>query len=248
MKEIAARESGLTVEQVVDQVQAIQELMSRLMKEGEHYGKIPGCYKPTLLKPGAEKLCLMFNLAPEYKVQRREINKMDVEYIVECSLLNKITGKFVGGGVGSCSTLESKYLKSRNKADLYNTVLKMAKKRALVDAVLTATAASDIFVQDMEDSQPEPAKPEAELKTGEMEKVLFDGLDPQNFEALMKKINSKEINMKDCYNLFKYVGEMEDRFTVVLNLHFETKKSLKECYLSAKKHEYNLERSKKDLK
>ncbi len=38
-----------------------------------------------------------------------------------------------------------------NPADNYNTVLKMAKKRALVDAVLTATAASDIFTQDLED-------------------------------------------------------------------------------------------------
>lgn len=40
-------------------------------------------------------------------------------------------------------------------ADLANTVLKMAKKRALVDAVLTATAASDIFTQDIEDLPPE---------------------------------------------------------------------------------------------
>ena len=38
-----------------------------------------------------------------------------------------------------------------NPADCYNTVLKMAKKRALVDAVLTATAASDIFTQDLEE-------------------------------------------------------------------------------------------------
>jgi hypothetical protein len=36
-------------------------------------------------------------------------------------------------------------------ADLANTVLKMAKKRAQIDAVLTATAASDIFTQDIED-------------------------------------------------------------------------------------------------
>lgn len=38
-----------------------------------------------------------------------------------------------------------------NPADYYNTVLKMAKKRALVDATLTATAASDIFTADIED-------------------------------------------------------------------------------------------------
>lgn len=36
-------------------------------------------------------------------------------------------------------------------ADLSNTVLKMAKKRALVDLTLTATAASDMFAQDLED-------------------------------------------------------------------------------------------------
>ncbi|MFK4765146.1 hypothetical protein ACI3L3_10270 [Desulfobaculum sp. SPO524] len=39
-----------------------------------------------------------------------------------------------------------------NPADYYNTCLKMAKKRALVDATLTATAASDIFTQDLEDN------------------------------------------------------------------------------------------------
>lgn len=36
-------------------------------------------------------------------------------------------------------------------ADLANTILKMAKKRALIDAVLTVTAASDCFTQDVED-------------------------------------------------------------------------------------------------
>lgn len=36
-------------------------------------------------------------------------------------------------------------------ADVANTVLKMAKKRAQIDLTLTATAASDIFAQDLED-------------------------------------------------------------------------------------------------
>ena len=38
-----------------------------------------------------------------------------------------------------------------NPSDYFNTVYKMAKKRAMVDAVLSATAASDIFTQDIED-------------------------------------------------------------------------------------------------
>lgn len=42
-----------------------------------------------------------------------------------------------------------------NPANEFNTVLKMAKKRALVDAVLTVTAASDMFEQDVEDMHPD---------------------------------------------------------------------------------------------
>lgn len=38
-----------------------------------------------------------------------------------------------------------------NPADYYNTCLKMAKKRAHVDGILTATAASDCFTQDIEE-------------------------------------------------------------------------------------------------
>lgn len=38
-----------------------------------------------------------------------------------------------------------------NPADVSNTVLKMAKKRGLIDGVLTVTAASDLFSQDIED-------------------------------------------------------------------------------------------------
>jgi hypothetical protein len=52
-----------------------------------------------------------------------------------------------------------------NPADYYNTVLKMGKKRAFVDAVLTATGASDIFTQDIED-MPEVIPGAAQGKKG----------------------------------------------------------------------------------
>jgi hypothetical protein len=38
-----------------------------------------------------------------------------------------------------------------NPADVANTILKMAKKRGMIDGVLTVTAASDLFTQDIED-------------------------------------------------------------------------------------------------
>ena len=73
-------------------------------------------------------------------------------------------------------------------ADVYNTVLKMAKKRAHVDAIITVTAASDIFTQDAEDMVPEEArlyqrtsrktKPEQEARSPEKKTSENPGGDP----------------------------------------------------------------------
>lgn len=62
-------------------------------------------------------------------------------------------------------------VENHNPADHFNTVLKMAKKRAFVDATITATAASDIFTQDVgdaesdENTQEEPPKQPAKQPT-----------------------------------------------------------------------------------
>lgn len=50
-----------------------------------------------------------------------------------------------------------------NPADIANTVLKMAKKRAQIDMTLTVTAASDCFEQDIEDL---PEEVTAEMRDG----------------------------------------------------------------------------------
>lgn len=57
-----------------------------------------------------------------------------------------------------------------NPADIANTVLKMAKKRAQVDLTLTATAASDSFDQDLEELEGvidlEQGQPQAQTQPG----------------------------------------------------------------------------------
>ena len=45
---------------------AIVEFTRRLMVKDQDFGEIPGTSKPTLLKPGAEKLCNFFGLEPEF--------------------------------------------------------------------------------------------------------------------------------------------------------------------------------------
>lgn len=69
-------------------------------------------------------------------------------YVIRCRLV-RYDGVVVGEGIGSCSTLESKY-RSR-PTDVENTVLKMAEKRAFIAAVLTAFGLSEAFTQDLVD-------------------------------------------------------------------------------------------------
>lgn len=144
-----------SIDEVKTQVAKVQQLMKDIMKPGEHYGKVPGTSKNTLLKAGAEKLGFTFRLTPKFEVTYRPGENGHREYEVVCTLTTQ-AGTFAGQGVGICSTMERKYRYRKGEenpdlADTYNTVLKMAKKRAHVDAVITACAASDIFTQDIED-------------------------------------------------------------------------------------------------
>jgi len=96
---------------VADQVQLIQQVMAKVMKEGEHYGKIPGCGdKPTLLKAGAEKLLLTFRLAPKYEELpgSREEDTF-ICYKIRCDLIDIPTARFMGSGTGVCNSREKKY-------------------------------------------------------------------------------------------------------------------------------------------
>ncbi|MDA8112096.1 MAG: hypothetical protein M0T83_06560 [Nitrospiraceae bacterium] len=186
--EVQASAPPMTAIDIRAQVNRIQEVMKTVMQDGQHYGKIPGAGdKPTLLKAGAEKLIMTFRLAPEVEVEPLFLTDA-IGYRVKVKL-NTFDGRFVGSGVGECSSLEEKYkwraavceeefeetpvdqrrikfskkygkvekIKQvrTNPSDQANTILKMAKKRALVDATLTCLAASDIFTQDIEDMDPE---------------------------------------------------------------------------------------------
>ena len=221
-EEVSAPLSALAIRA---QVQLIQEVMREVMQgpskdnpNGVHFGLIPGCGdKPSLFKPGAEKLFLTFRLRPiidpALDVVITNLPGGHRDYRVHCHILN-MNGVEMATGVGSASTLESKHryrnskrkcpkcgaetiIKGRDEygggwlchakiggcgakfadtaaeitdqvagksenpdiADQYNTVLKMACKRAKVDGCLSATACSDIFTQDIEDFSHDTGEP-----------------------------------------------------------------------------------------
>jgi len=181
---------NLRANEVHAQVQIMQSVMKKVMKNKVHYGLIPGCgEKPTLLKPGAEKILMTFRIGTRMFVEDLS-TEQEARYRVKCEGYHIGTGQILGEGMGECSSFEKKYrwekaickeqyqdfpddrkrikfdsYKGRvtktqqimkEKADIANTILKMADKRAMVAMTLKVTAASDIFTQDVEDMVAEP--------------------------------------------------------------------------------------------
>jgi hypothetical protein len=145
-------EFAIPLEEANARIRTFQQYVREHMTEGEDYGVIPGSTKPTLFKPGAEKLNAIFGYAPKVEITNRveDWDKGFVSYEAKVSLVNKRSGFVEAEGLGSCNSRERRYAR-QDAAGIANTVLKMAKKRALIDATLSATRASGLFTQDLED-------------------------------------------------------------------------------------------------
>jgi hypothetical protein len=201
-------------------VERVRTMQRELMDEGTDYGVVGNTKRPTLLKPGAEKLCNAYGLVADFTpvVRLAELD-VDVYHEPPISVTTRAVlyagstdGPVVAVGYGAANSWETRYryrratlqcpecskfgtiVKSRGvwwcgprdggcnaniKADdpritsqspgqvdnpdphdLLNTLVKMAEKRAYVDATLRATATSGLFTQDIEDMAPASAPPE----------------------------------------------------------------------------------------
>ena len=138
------------VQATMNKITQFQQVIQKTLHQGHDFGIIPGTDKPTLLKPGAEKILMMMGLQSEFEIvdSTRDFEKGFFQYQVRCKLLRG--DMLITEGLGSCNTRERKYLKM-DPYTMDNTVLKMAKKRALVDAALLVASLSDVFTQDLED-------------------------------------------------------------------------------------------------
>lgn len=143
-------------------IDSIEVVVAKYLKAGVDYAVIPGCgKKPALLKAGAEKLAEIYCLRSTSQIINRVENysQMFVLYEVETTIYDS-EGNILAVGLGSCNTKERRYQKGDFAANL-NTVTKMARKRSYVDGILTATHASGVFTQDIEDIAVELRQAEA---------------------------------------------------------------------------------------
>jgi len=174
----------------IQAINRFQQVVHSCMVENLDYGIIPGTTKPTLLKPGAEKIAKLLGLSDQYEIldSKEDWQLPFFRYLIKCRLVHVATGVIISEGMGECNSYESKYryrwvgerdlpasidknslVTQERKStktgghwtvyridndDIFgqvNTILKMAKKRALVDAALSAGRLSDVFTQDIED-------------------------------------------------------------------------------------------------
>lgn len=99
----------LSIQEAVSRWNQLVEFTSTIMRQGVDYGVIPGTDKPTLLKPGAEKLCTLFGLLPQFEPVEtiKDWDKGFFYFHYRCNLTRN--GVVVASGEGSCNTKEKKY-------------------------------------------------------------------------------------------------------------------------------------------
>jgi hypothetical protein len=113
-------EYGIDVGRVVAMRAAVEQVIKEVLRENEHFGIIPGTEKAAertgkkpkkaLLQPGAEVLCQVFRLRPQFEelalIEREDF----ISIKIKCKLYNSVTGELVGEAIGSANSREEKYV------------------------------------------------------------------------------------------------------------------------------------------
>ena len=103
--------------------------------------------RPSLWKPGAEKICGMLGLVPRFpslnEYEKAAMRGEDIKVIIiKCKLMTG-TGFVAGEGTGARRI-------AQDDGDI-NKSIKMAEKSAHIDATLRIAGLSELFTQDIED-------------------------------------------------------------------------------------------------
>lgn len=209
------------VQQIMHKIAQFQAVVRSALREGHDYGRIPGAGdKPTLLKPGAEKILMLLGLSSEYELIERvqDFESGFFAFTVRCILYRH--GMKITEGVGHANTRERRYTVVRDKSKeprdpytLANTVLKMAKKRALVDATLTVASLSDIFTQDLEDIVVEDEAPQSHARQSG---------NRRNGNGQMKDPDgpATDSQTRAIYSIAKRAGLSDDEVKAILQSQF----------------------------
>ena len=166
MNNLAVNLTDQSLRHLNEQRDQLKKFISGSLVVDSDYGIIPGVKSPSLYKPGAEKLCKIFQLGSRIVKSEKDIqlDKNFAMFTYTVEVFHLPTGKAIAQCEASCNSQEKKYrekagyvdgkkagVEPQLASDLLNTLQKMAQKRAYVGATIIATGASDFFTQDVED-------------------------------------------------------------------------------------------------
>lgn len=153
---VAAR---LEPSQAAEQARWLREMLHSVLEPGTDYGQIPGTDgKPTLLKAGAEMLILAAGLAFNQKRVDDEDAREHRGVTYRCEVTQRGHDAVMAVCEGYAGYDESRFVYRGGGRAPWNTIIKMAQKRALVGAALNAVAGSGLFVADKDDDYYRPAQ------------------------------------------------------------------------------------------
>lgn len=95
--------------ELVERLSVIREAMTTAMIDSVDYGHIPGTDKPALLKPGAEKLGVLFQLDIQIVNEKRFGPGDHLTVMSRATVFHAPSGQRLGFGEGLCTTRERKY-------------------------------------------------------------------------------------------------------------------------------------------
>ncbi len=191
------------IEVVSQQYKLFLELQKNVLQPNVDYGFPTGKHsnwegtKPSLYKAGAEKLAKIFKLYVDYIPEHIHEDEHLVFYRFKANVYHMPTGKLVAHGYGACSSKERKGW-DENPLAFVNNIVKIARKRAFVDGILTATGASSAFTQDLED---EEEQKEEEKKITDKQMKLLQGL------------ITEIVKLTEC-NRDEFVNELKQKYGV----------------------------------
>ncbi len=183
---------ALSLAEFTKQLADLKDFCATNMSAGTDFGVIPGTNKPTLLKPGAEKMLRLFGLVVDIGIlphSKTDLASGILDYDFEGMVRSVKSGITLGNVHANCNSEEYRYWSARNPeprkgrdgntytpraqrlADQKNTILKMGDKRIWVAAALVYTMASELFTQDVEDSVPDADRSEPSQNNGSVKAI-----------------------------------------------------------------------------
>lgn len=104
-----------TLQQLGDRYNQFNAFISKMLVDGTDYQTIPGTNKPSLVKPGAEKLATFYGLSSQFEMTEQEKDWTGSEHGGEaffyfkyrCTLLHG--DQMIASCEGSCNSFEVKY-------------------------------------------------------------------------------------------------------------------------------------------